>query len=605
MSKEFVRHDKCEKCGSDDNLSVYYNDELGGETWYCQTPGCDNVKTDNDLALEKGVKFASHLTLPPYKKMREVRGLNVDTLMLYSVGVSNENNLTFPYYRDGKLVAYKSLSPKLDDKGKKIMWLTGNTKKLPMFGQQTTNEKRKSLILTEGEIDAMSAYQMKKLCACSIPTGADSALKSVKENIVFLEQFDRVYVCFDSDDAGQIAATEVMDFLRPGHGYRVNLRLKDANEYLKLGTPSIIKEFNTAIDNAQPRKTDVVYSRDELEVLFDEIINGYTSSDEGIKTGIDGLDNVGFRLLPEDVTTIFSDPAVGKSSLCRQICANLLHQHIPILLFCYEESERVYLEKILNMYYRMNLTPNNKKDLEKDIKDNIMPLITVSKVYDDNIDRISEAIEIGVRVSEAKVIFFDNITACTAGSGDMVNKIGEVYVKLASLGKQYKHHTVVVSHTRRDNNLKSEQGEIPSMRHGFGSGGIERYSYNVLALGRAEGSDILGVAIRKNRTTGELCEFKMTWNHNTKSFDEVNTYGITTVKQRGTEESGLRLPTRVGLPQDDAPFVYEDYIEATTRDVPSDDSVQLQPRLCDTMCEGEHLSGGEGQVNCKLSLGYQ
>ena len=260
---------------------------------------------------------------------------------------------------------------------------------------------------------------------------------------------------------------------------------------------------------------------------------------KGLDTGLIPLE--GFKLRDEEVTTVFADPAVGKSSFCRQIVANLIHQKVNVLLFCYEESDETYVAKTLEMYYHERLSAKRKKELESDVDINFTPYVHLAKVYDDNIDKIKEAIEYGVRVNDAKVVVFDNVSAATACSGDAVNKIGAVYMTLTELGKRYGHHTLVVSHTKRTfkkGNKGDDDDEpttkIPSMTDGLGSGGIERYSYNVIALGRDDSNVTFG-AIRKNRTNGDLWDFTLTWDTNTHSFKEVKNYATETT-----------IPTSIG-----------------------------------------------------------
>ena len=576
-------HKECPKCGSSDNVSVYLNTDSDGKeyrTEYCATPNCDYMVTDNDV-----VGFKSDVVqLPAYSETVILRGIKPEVLRKYSSGLSaEEGDWIFPYIDNFKLKCYKTLS-KHRVNNKKVMKFVGQTSNPPLYGKQTTGTKYSQLLIVEGEIDAMSAYQMTGIPSVSIPTGASSALRAIKNNLLFIEKFRKVYICFDNDEAGNTAADTVMDFLKAGSTYRVTLtHYKDANEYL---TNNAVKQFKQCISDASQKHIESLYTRDELKELVGQLTTGYNPILKGLPTGFTELDTQ-FSLREEEVTTIFSDPAVGKSSVVRQMVANLIHQKIGVLVIAYEESDLTYLNKICCMYYREELTTKRYKELEQDIMENIYPYITLAKLPGDTPDKVRETIEYAVRCYDTKVVCIDNITACTAGAGEIHTKIGEFYMMFTHLGKQYKHHTIVVSHTKRDPNLKSETGEVPYMRQGYGSGGIERYSYNVIALGRAHGEDIVHVAVRKNRTTGDLFEFDLSWDNNIKCFLEVERYGT----ERNTEER-LRLNTGTEVREDVPSQHGENTEQVETGDICSDTDTELQPGLQDTVQERDSVCGG-------------
>jgi twinkle protein len=535
------------------------------------------MKTDKDLAKEMGVAVESSLELPQFITPRTVREITTKTQQLYSVGLT-DNALILPYYSLGGLTAYKVYNKVLKN-GKKDMYFVGDAKKVGLFGVQTVNAKRQVLVITEGELDAMSAYQMTGYACVSVPHGADSALKVIKNHLKFIESFPKVIICFDNDKDGNDAATEVMELLRSGSSARATLRLKDANEYLKQG---LDKEFKEILGNATCKVTQTLYTEEEVQELLDRIINKDMKVITGMDTGINPLS--GLRLREEEVTTIFSDPAVGKSSICRQIVANLIHQKINVLLFCYEESDETYVEKTLDMFYHTRLQAKEKKDLESQISEVFTPFVHLAKVYDDDLDKIREAIEYAVRVNDVKLVVFDNVSAATACSGDAANRIGAVYMTLTELGKKYKHHTIVVSHTRRqppkmkklgrDDDNEGEEMKIPSLTDGLGSGGIERYSYNVIAAARESGSDTSRLAIRKHRTKGDLWEFTLTWDKSCNSFKEVIKYASTepTVhSSQGETPTGDGQLVRGIIPEDATTINDTPTVEETSRDICSYD----------------------------------
>ena len=80
-----------------------------------------------------------------------------------------------------------------------------------LFGQQLFKEGGKYLTITEGECDAMAAYELlgSKWAVVSIIKGAAGAVRDIKENLEYVESFDNVVLCFDKDKQGMEAAKKV------------------------------------------------------------------------------------------------------------------------------------------------------------------------------------------------------------------------------------------------------------------------------------------------------------------------------------------------------------------------------------------------------------
>ena len=79
-----------------------------------------------------------------------------------------------------------------------------------MFGQHLFEHGGKRLVITEGEIDAMTVFQVNNgWPVVSLPNGVQSAERSVKDNLEFISSYKEVILMFDMDDAGQKAAKKV------------------------------------------------------------------------------------------------------------------------------------------------------------------------------------------------------------------------------------------------------------------------------------------------------------------------------------------------------------------------------------------------------------
>jgi len=110
-----------------------------------------------------------------------------------------------------------------------------------LFGLHTVPQDAKSVVLTEGEYDAMAVWQATKMPAVSLPNGAGSLPLDV---LPLLERFDRIYLWLDNDAPGQAGADKFARKLGLDRCFIVKPlkddvekfgSIKDANDALRLG----------------------------------------------------------------------------------------------------------------------------------------------------------------------------------------------------------------------------------------------------------------------------------------------------------------------------------------------------------------------------------
>lgn len=482
-----VTHESCEKCGSNDNKAVYHYSD-GSTSWHCFTPGCNNHKTSGDV----NIKALDMSRFSLFTKGIPSRGLTVEALNHYQVQYSTKKGkpeIAFPYYKEHDF----PIGAKVRDKDKNFWW-EGSAKEPWLFGRWfIPDRRRKYLIITEGEFDAVAAYQMTDYAVVSLPNGAAAAARDIKNNLKWVEEFEKVIICFDNDEAGNKAADEVMDIIVAGKAYKTRLRYKDACEYTKLGEKGVV-EFKADLESARCRETNTLVPKDELINACYEYLERTDDEINGLSTGFPDVDKW-WRIRPEEVTTIFSDPSVGKSSFARQIIANYTMQYEGnVLYFAFEESYIRYFMKSLDM------TLDGEFTRQREAIEGFAERVISANINSFDLKRISEAIEYAVRGKDVSLVVFDNITACCSGCSDYQEAVRSLLSLLVSLGKQHKHSTIVISHTKRDGNLKA--GTPPLVNAAFGSSGIEQFSDNIISFGREEGVDELWFAVRKQRENG-------------------------------------------------------------------------------------------------------
>jgi len=176
----------------------------------------------------------------------------------------------------------------------------------------------KYITITEGEIDAMSAYQMlgSKWPVVSIKNGAQSAVKNVKQHFEYLDSFDNIVICFDNDEPGITAANKVAQLFSPRKAKVMTLVDKDANDYL---TKNKQKDFVSAWWNAKTYVPDGILASSSM-------IEGLAEEDdvESMPYPWEGLNRITDGLRMSEMVVITAETGVGKTSVLREIVYNIL-----------------------------------------------------------------------------------------------------------------------------------------------------------------------------------------------------------------------------------------------------------------------------------------
>ena len=226
---KFIKHIACDRCGSSDGNSLYDD----GHTYchVCETYVDDagDVSTKRETKpMNKDLEFYDHATASA------ISDRNIHSAVCLKYGVKQDpNKHYYPYYdNDGVLTAVKTRLV-----SSKSFSIAGDFSSTMLFGQQCFPKGGRYLTICEGELDAMSAFQMMgaKYPVVSIRNGASAALKDCKAQYEYIDSFENIVLCFDADEAGQKASQSIAE-LFGGKVKMMKMRtgLKDASDYLKL-----------------------------------------------------------------------------------------------------------------------------------------------------------------------------------------------------------------------------------------------------------------------------------------------------------------------------------------------------------------------------------
>lgn len=305
----------CSECGSNDNLLVYVKHNDSGDEYLdgsCRTPSCKSFWTEKELkeanVLEEGfvvpkvkpvVKTAitkaeykaliartSHDTTQPNGSL--YRGIKPETAEFYGhlYARDSEGNIIEEYYPETKegfngdlksLRGYKKrVLPK--DFGKGNIGITGLSN--DFSGQHLFRKGGKYVVITGGEIDKLSVAQMlrdyqisrgqddyDRTAVVSCTVGEGSLAKQCAANYEWLDLFDNIILCGDTDEVGRAAVIEAASKLPEDKVKIITLSMKDANEMLVAGKH---KQFISNYFDAKPLASDGVKTSKQADDEIEE-----------------------------------------------------------------------------------------------------------------------------------------------------------------------------------------------------------------------------------------------------------------------------------------------------------------------------------------------
>lgn len=160
------------------------------------------------------------------------RGIPDGVLEIYRVAEQGDK-IIFPFLLpDGELALAKARKA-ID--GEKPVPTAANCEPI-LFGWQAVAPNAREIIITEGEIDALSwaTYGQQ---AMSVPFGGGKGAKQkwIENEFDRLQRFERIYISTDHDGPGDEAAEEISSRLGRHRCLRVKLPRKDANKCLTDG----------------------------------------------------------------------------------------------------------------------------------------------------------------------------------------------------------------------------------------------------------------------------------------------------------------------------------------------------------------------------------
>ena len=490
---QFVRHEACPNCSSSDAFAVY--SDGGG---YCFSCGHHR----------KGDGETIHPTSTPSRMVNyqgdfariASRNLTEETCKKFNVRVDAGPVIRFPYYSSaGRVVAYKERP-----KSKEFHW-EGKNEDKQLFGQNLWGGG-KSIVVTEGEFDALSVFQARPSWpVVSVPNGAQGAASALKKQLDFLLSFDEIILMFDNDEAGVAAAEECTRLFPPDRVFLASLgTYKDASEALQAKDSEAIRQ---AVWNKRRHSPKSLI---DGRTLFDLVSSPLRGRDADWP--FDDLNTVTGGLRLGELVTLTAGSGTGKSTLSGEVCQYLVDQGHTVGYIALEESVKRTGLRLMTVKANKPLHLNNE-----------LPEADLRKAFDESLgtgriflrdgfgsidpDVILNDIRYLVMANGVKWVILDHLSILLSGdaTNDERKMIDVTMTKLRSFVEETGIGMVLISHLRRaQGDQGHEDGAKISLGQLRGSHSIAQLSDIVVALQRniSAGDNRAELVVLKNRFNG-------------------------------------------------------------------------------------------------------
>ncbi|SDH08150.1 AAA family ATPase [Pelagibacterium luteolum] len=258
--------------------------------------------------------------------LREDRNIPAEVIERYKIAAQG-NAIVFPFLLPDGVLALAKVRDAVD--GAKPKPTAPNCEPV-LFGWQAIPPDARDVIITEGEIDALS-WAAYGFAAMSVPFGGGGGNKQqwIENEFDRLDRFERIYLSTDMDKPGDEAADEIAKRLGRHRCLRVRLPRKDANSCRVDGfTQEQMAQILADAENLDPeglRKASDYY--DELADVFQPV----EGSRPGYSTPFSKLEGkVYFR--PGDLTVWTGASGAGKSQVLSHCIVHWVDQGSRVCL---------------------------------------------------------------------------------------------------------------------------------------------------------------------------------------------------------------------------------------------------------------------------------
>lgn len=491
----------CAACGSSDACAAYDD----GHT-HCFSCGAHSSGSGSTTSHTKAPRMFDALiggvqALPK-------RGLSEATCAKFGYKVGQTRAGRKVHIADYRDAAGDVVAQHTRDSEKQFAWL-GDAKSVTLWGQHLWSGTGRRVVVTEGEIDAMSVAQALGLTwpVVSIPNGAQGAKKAIQRNLEFLEGYDEIVLWFDDDEPGREATAECAALFSPGK-CKIAIAgegLKDANDVLlKHGVKTVGARAQWEAKEYRP--DGIVDLKDLRARVLEMPKMGYawpwpslTARTHGRRLG--------------DVIGIGAAVGAGKSDFVTDCIAHdVMELGLVTGVLSFEQDVGDTGRRVCGKIAGKRFHVPDGKSTPEELAAAFDALEAAGNFYlYDNFgvtdwDTIEAKIRFMVASLGCQSIWLDNLTALIAGASDERRELDRIMARAAGMAKSLGFIFHYVSHLATPDGTPHEEGGRVMGKHFHGSRSIIRWSHVVLGLERNQQASTVEptvVRVLKDRLAGD------------------------------------------------------------------------------------------------------
>jgi twinkle protein len=517
---EFVGHEPCPQCGSKNNLARY-SDGHGycfGCQYYEKAEGQESMREGAESTKFEdagGEEQESILTFEGEIRDLSARGIRRETCSFWSYRVGTRHGKTchLAYYLDPE--SRKPVAAKVRFADKSFEFI-GKPKQAPLYGQWLWRDHGKMIVITEGEIDAMSVSQVQnnKWPVVSVPNGAAGAVKAIRKSIDWLMKFDTVVLMFDMDEPGRNASIECAKLFPPGKAKIASLPMKDANELLQANRGG---EIIDAIWGAKEYRPDGVVAIEDVKEMAMRPVEW------GLPWFLETLTKATYGRRPTEVYTIGAGTGVGKTDfITQQMAYDVVQLGEKIGGIFLEQPVHETARRLAGKIAGKRFHVPDGSWTREEMSDALDMLDGKVYLYDHfgetEWDVVKERIRYMAVAQEIKLIYLDHLTAMADPSNER-ESLERLMKELAGIAQELGIIIHLISHLSTPEGRSHEEGGRVMIKHFKGARAIGFWSYFMFGIERNQQADEEGdrktsiFRVLKDRYTGQATGLTLTMHY--------------------------------------------------------------------------------------------
>ena len=472
-----------------------------------------------------------------------VRKISEETVNAFKIASTVEGNIAFPFYRDGVLQYVKYRKPKKHVKadGPKE-WSFPNGQPL-LFGMDNV-AFGKPLVITEGQIDAMSLYEAGVHNVVSVPCGCNN-FDWIPVCWDWLERFQQIILFGDSDEPGIAMMQTLMKRLGEDrcmiapqyppfilNGVDKGRACKDANEILYVYGPEELKKL---VDQCEPAPVEGVLNLSAIPFVD-------PSSVERIYTKIPALDQAIGGFGKGTLTIISGKRGEGKSTISGELMLNAIQQGYPVAAYSGELSAYNFREWIMCQACERKYITYKERNAKKyamvpmEIQERIAKWLDGKFFLFDNtfvetssmIDTVIKRFTMCARRYGCRMFLVDNLMMLTSGIEEEYKMQAKICAALKQFAVKFDAAVLLVAHPR-----KTPAGQAFNSEDIAGSAAISNLADLVMSIEKPN------IRVTKNREFGDTPLIYCSFDPTNRRIFQTNIGDRT---QYGWDHSGIQEP---------------------------------------------------------------